>query len=203
MLLNGNLIKFLFKHMTKIKILTALFFIFFGISARIFMVEFIKIPNFEIVTALSLVVGAMLGGIFTLIVPLSIIAISDIYIGNMSILFFTWSAFVIIGIFGWLLRERKFFSYCFVVKMTGLGVFSSIFFYLYTNFGWWFLTNIYPKNLEGLIQCYVMGLPFLRINLLGNLFFVPVFTLLTLSVYKLYSVLECKLSNKLKKTIYF
>lgn len=189
--------------MAKIKILTALFFIFFGVSARIFMVEFIKIPNFEIVTALSLMAGAMLGGIFTLIVPLAIIAFSDIYLGNMSILFFTWSAFAVVGVFGWLLRKRKSFSYCFIAQMTGLGVVSSLFFYLYTNFGWWLLTNMYPKNLEGLIQCYIMGLPFLKMNLLGNLFFVPIFTLLALSACKLYSILTGKLSAKFKEIISF
>lgn len=52
---------------------------------------------------------------------------------------------------------------------------ASLFFYFYTNFGVWFLDafGMYPKTLTGLIECYVMGLPFLRLNLLGNLLFIP------------------------------
>jgi len=189
--------------MPKEKIFISISLIFFGIAGRIFMVEFLKVPNFEIVTSLSLIAGAMLGGIFTLIIPLSIIAVSDIYFGNTSILIFTWSAFVIIGVLGWLLRKRKSFNYYFVVKMTGMGIISSLFFYLYTNFGWWFLTKIYPYTFEGLIQCYIMGLPFLKTNLLGNLFFVPIFTSLALLVWKFYPILECKFPAKFKKIISF
>lgn len=185
--------------MSKEKILISILLIFFGIVGRIFMVEFLKIPNFEIITSLSLIAGAMLGGIFTVIIPLSIIAISDIYFSNTSILIFTWSAFAIIGTFGWLLRKRKSFTCQFVVKMTGVGIVSSLFFYLYTNFGWWLLTNMYSHNFEGLIRCYIMGLPFLKNNLLGNFFFVPIFTSLALLVCKLYPILEYKISAKFKK----
>ena len=162
--------------MNRNKLISAFFLILIGVVGRLFMIKFIMIPNFEIVTPFSLLGGAMLGGIFTLIIPLSIIAISDIYIGNTSILIFTWSAFVMIGLFGWFLHKRKKLSLRFVLQMTGLGIFSSLFFYLYTNFGWWLLSGMYAYNLNGLIHCYVMGIPFFKTNLLGNLFFVPLFT---------------------------
>lgn len=169
-------------EINKIKLISALCLIFLGVAGRLFMVEFVRIPNFEIVTSLSLLGGAMLGGIFTLIIPLSIIAISDIYIGNTSILIFTWSAFVMIGLFGWFLHKRKKLSPGFVLQMTGLGIFSSLFFYFYTNFGWWLLSGMYGYNLNGLIHCYIMGIPFFKTNLLGNLFFVPLFTVSALLV---------------------
>jgi LPXTG-motif cell wall-anchored protein len=161
--------------MNKIKLLVAFFLIVFGLTGRIFIAEFVQIPNLEIITSLSLIAGVMLGGIFTFLIPLSIIAISDIYFGNTMVLIFTWSAFVIIGIFGWLLRRRKKFNYRFIGEITGIGIASSLFFYLYTNFGWWLITDIYPHTWQGLSQCYLMGLPFLKNNLLGNLFFAPTF----------------------------
>lgn len=166
--------------MLKEKILISIFIILLGATARIFMVEFVQVPNFEAITALSLIAGAFLGGIFVLIVPLSIISISDIYLGNSSILIFTWSAFIIIGFLGWLLRKRKSLKCHFVAQMTVMGVVSSLFFFLYTNFGWWLLTNMYPLTFAGLIHCYAAALPFLKTNLLGNFFFVPVFVSLAL-----------------------
>jgi len=181
--------------MAKRKIILAIFIIFFGITFRIFLNEVVGIPNFEAVTALSLVAGSFLGGIFTLVVPVSIIALSDIYFGNTSILIFTWSAFAIIGIFGWFLRKRKKFDYRFIGVMTGMGIISSLFFYLYTNFGWWLLSGMYPPAWQGLVQCYLMGLPFLKTNLLGNLFFVPAFFSFSLFVWKYYQFLEFKICS--------
>jgi len=162
--------------MNKNKILAAFILISFGVILRLLMVEFIKIPNLEIITAFALIAGALLGGIFTFVVPLSIIAITDMYIGNNFILIFTWSAFAIIGVFGWLLKNRKKSHYRFIAEMTGIGIISSLFFYLYTNFGWWLLANMYPHTWQGLIHCYMMGLPFLKTNLIGNLLFIPLLT---------------------------
>ena len=176
--------------MTKEKILISLSLVFSGAAARIFMVEFFQVPNFEIVTALALIAGAFLGGAFFFIIPLGIISISDIYLGNTSILIFTWSAFIIIGFFGWLLRKNRAFNCSFVAKMTAAGVISSLFFYLYTNFGWWLLSNMYPPTLGGLMHCYVAGLPFLKNTLLGNLFFVPVLVSLSLLAQKYYPAFQ-------------
>ena len=185
--------------MPKEKILISLFLILFGATARIFMVEFFQIPNFEIVTALALIAGAFLGGIFFLIVPLSIIVISDIYLGNASILIFTWSAFAFIGFLGWLLRKRKAFNCYFTAKMTAMGIISSLFFFLYTNLGWWFLTNMYPPTFQGLMHCYGAGLPFLKNNLLGNLFFVPISVSLALIIQKYYPAFCLKAQSTFKK----
>lgn len=174
--------------MKKTKFLAALLLVLAGITLRLLMVEFIRIPNLEVVTSFSLIAGVMLGGIFTFVVPLSIIAVTDMYLGNTVILVFTWSAFAIIGVFGFLLKKRKSFNFRFLGEMTGMGIISSLFFYLYTNFGWWLLTGMYSHTLQGLIQCYIMGLPFLKTNLLGNLLFIPLFTSLALFAWKYYPV---------------
>ena len=176
--------------MNKIKLSAAFFIIVFAVIGRIFMVELFQIPNLEIITAFSLIAGVILGGIFTFLIPLSIIAITDIYLGNTSILYFTWSAFIFIGIFGSLLRKHKSFSFQFITKMTGVGIVSSLFFYLYTNFGWWLISGMYSYTWQGLIQCYAMGLPFLKNSLLGNLFFVPAFFTLSLFAWKYYSIFK-------------
>lgn len=156
------------------KIIIALGIIIFGVLGRFFMLKFVGIPNFEIITALTLVSAVFLGRIWGIVVPLSIIAITDVVIGNGSVLIFTWSAFAIIGIFGSIFKKYQIRNAKYqILGMTGLGIGSSVFFFLYTNFGWWLMTNMYVHTWDGLIQAYIMGLPFFKNNLVGNLIFVP------------------------------
>ncbi len=159
----------------KKKILFAIFISFFGVVLRIFLNEVIGIPNFEAVTSLSLISGSFLGGIFAPIVPLFIIFISDIYFGNSKIFIFTWSAFLLIGIFGTLFKRN---SKYYFLKITTGGILSVFFFYLWTNFGWWLTSGMYPMNYQGLIQSYIAALPFLKNQLTSVVFFTPVFGLI-------------------------
>ena len=46
---------------------------------------------------------------------------------------------------------------------------SSLFFWLWTNFGCWLQMPLYQKNLFGLLQCYSAALPFLQHQLLGDM----------------------------------
>ncbi len=146
-------------------------------------------PNLELVTASALVAAAFLGRRAAVVVPLAIVAASDIIIGNSMILLFTWSAFALIGLAGLLLRRFTGSP----VKLMGASVVAAVgasaFFYAYTNFGVWLLGDgtMYAKNLSGLVQCYVMGLPFYRTQLIGNLIFVPAFMGAALAVKHLWA----------------
>ena len=46
---------------------------------------------------------------------------------------------------------------------------SSTTFFIVSNFGVWILG--YPKNIEGLILCYYMALPFFVYTIMGDLFY--------------------------------
>lgn len=160
--------------MSKKKILGAIALIAFGVVTRLLLKD---LPNIETVTVTALLAGSMLGGAYAMIVALGVMAITDIIIGNDLILVFTWSAFAIIGLFGVILYKKKKMNFKYILQMTGLGMVVSIFFYLFTNFGVWLLwPQMYSHTWQGLIQCYVMGLPFLKYNFLGNLVIVPVVT---------------------------
>ena len=161
--------------MTKKKILFTVFIIFLGVGLRIFLNKVVGIPNFEAVTSLSLVSGSFLGGVFAPVIPLLIIFLSDIYFGNTSVYLFTWSAFVLIGVFGSLIKRN---SRYYFLRITGSGILSVLFFYIWTNFGWWITTRMYSMNLSGLIQCYFFGLPFLKNQLTSVLIFTPAFSLI-------------------------
>lgn len=172
------------KRINKKKLIIALLLILFGVGGRIFRINFLpELYNIEPITLVSLLAGSYLGISYALIVPLSVVAISDIYIGNTSVLFFTWSAWAIIGLLGLILKKSKKDSLWFSLKMTAMGIISSVIFFIWTNFGVWIGWNMYSHDLQGLIQCYVMAIPFFRMNLMGNLVIISVIsTILVLAL---------------------
>lgn len=134
-------------------------------------------PNVELITLVTFIAGFYLGKKFSLMIPLLVLAISDIFLGNTNIMLFTWSAYLLIGIISQIgqIRVIRQSSIRRIFMATGGGVVASLWFYLWTNFGVWFLDSwgMYPGTFTGLINCYLNGLPFLKNQLLGNLIFIP------------------------------
>lgn len=131
--------------------------------------------NIEFVTTASLLSASYLGLGWALFVPMCIMVITDLILGNTNIFIFTWSGYLVIGILGYLSNLNKLGGKTKILRASGVGVTASLWFYLWTNFGVWLLDSwgVYPKTLSGLAEAYWYGLPFLKNNLLGNLIFVP------------------------------
>lgn len=131
-------------------------------------------PNIEFVTTASLLAGAYLGKRLSVVVPLVIMVVTDILIGNTNIYLFTWSGYLFIGYLGNLSHLGNLKRRTKILHATGLGVIASIWFYLWTNFGVWLLDSwgMYNRTFSGLMEAYLMGLPFLKYQLLGNIIFV-------------------------------
>ncbi|OGF99713.1 hypothetical protein A2Y99_01945 [Candidatus Gottesmanbacteria bacterium RBG_13_37_7] len=150
--------------------------------------------NIEIITSICLLSGYYLGWRWGMVVPLVIMVVTDLFIGNTNIIIFTWSAYILIGILGYVTKLKtpaspagRQNSKLKAIRLIGLGFASSIWFYLWTNFGVWILDSfgMYPKTLSGLINCYILGLPFFKYNIIGNIIFVPLtFTIVeTIMIY--------------------
>ena len=155
------------------RVIFAFFLIVIGILSR----TVLHIGNnVEFVTTASLLSGSFLGLGWGIFVPLVIMAVSDLVIGNTLIYIFTWSAYLLIGFIGFFFLRGKENTVNKIIKATFMGIISSIIFFLWTNFGVWVLDSfsMYPDSLSGLMDSYIMGIPFFKANLLGNLFFVPV-----------------------------
>ncbi len=151
------------------KILAAALLITLGVAGR---TVFDLPPNVELVTLSCFLASVYLGGAFSVLVPLAIMVVSDTAIGNTQIFIFTWSAYIVVGLSALILRRYKKNDVNFVSASTLFTIPTSLFFYLWTNFGVWY-QGWYPPTPVGLIESYVMGLPFLKFNLVGNLIFVP------------------------------
>jgi hypothetical protein len=129
-------------------------------------------PNLEIVTAVSVLAVIILGLRFGIIVPLATMILSDLIIGNTSIFMFTWSAFVIIGLSASLLRKFNKKPAQQIVYSFGFAIASSFTFFIVTNFGVW-AQGWYPATWAGLMDCFIMAIPFYRTMLIGNMILVP------------------------------
>lgn len=127
-------------------------------------------PNVELVTVVTLLAAVYLGRRWSALLVILVMGISDFFLGNTLIWVFTWSAFLMNMVWGgWVIRGKKIFA-------VGVGVGASVWFYVWTNFGVWLLDRwgMYSHDLFGLMQCYINGLPFLKMNLLSNMVIVPV-----------------------------
>ena len=102
------------------------------------------------------------------IVPMAALILGDALIGFYSplIMVFVYSGFILSTLIGRILLHNRI-----SIKRIGVSVCcSAIIFYLISNFGMWL--EEFPHNLEGLIQCYVLGLPYLKNTFLGDIFYV-------------------------------
>jgi hypothetical protein len=126
-------------------------------------------PNFTPVAAIALFSGATLSRKKAFIVPLALMLASDAVIGLHNVVFFTWGAFVLITLLGLGLQKR--FS---ALKTVSFALISSLGFFIISNFGVW-LMGWYPHTLSGLLQCYIMALPFLRDFTVSTLIYSAVF----------------------------
>ena len=108
-------------------------------------------PNFTSLIALSFYVPVFFGIRFIPIVVICFI-ITDIIIGLHSTILFTWGTIILIGLIS------KYFKNSFSKRF--FGVLSACFvFFLLTNFGVW-LSGFYEFNLNGLLTCYILAIPF-------------------------------------------
>ncbi len=54
-------------------------------------------------------------------------------------------------------------------RLFGMLISLSMFYWLWTNFGTWLLSGLYPHTALGFTTCYTAALPFLRNSLLGDI----------------------------------
>jgi hypothetical protein len=57
------------------------------------------------------------------------------------------------------------------VKIFGTAFLASLLFFIVSNFGVWYEGQLYPMTFSGLIECYVMGIPFFGKQMIGDVGF--------------------------------
>lgn len=138
------------------------------------------IPNVAPIAALALFSGVKMSNWKGFAVPLVVMIISDFFLGFHATVPFVYASFLLIVEIGHLLRKNT------TPLSVGIGtLMGSILFFIVTNFGVWVTSSMYEKTIRGLLHCYVMGLPFFRNTLSGDIFYTVVFFL----GYRIFSLL--------------
>lgn len=82
---------------------------------------------------------------------------------------FVYGSFLLNVLIGWIIARKKS-----APTVIGASLVASIQFFLVTNFGVWAM-GAYNRGIDGLIQSYIMGLPFFKYTIAGDLFYTGLF----------------------------
>lgn len=101
-------------------------------------------------------------------VPIMAMFVSDAIIGFYSplIMASVYFCFLISVFLGRELKKNPSVS-----NGVGVSLLASLQFYLITNLAVFLFTPMYAKNIQGLINCYYLALPFFRNTIMGDLFY--------------------------------
>jgi hypothetical protein len=147
---------------------SVVFLIGFDVAARLLW----HVPNVSPVAASALFAGMMLRRrSLAPVVPLAALLIGDAIMGfyHWQVMAVAYAALTLPAVTGILTRHLRASR---VVVPTVLA--CSLMFFVTTNFAVWAWSGLYSADMAGLIQCYVMGLPFLKYTVAGDLFWAAV-----------------------------
>lgn len=167
-----------------LELLIALIFILIGITLRLLPHP----PNFAPIAAIALFGGVYFSKKISLTIPILALMISDIFLGFYQpiLMVFVYGSFLLSVVLGfWLKKHKKWHT------VLGSSLLAGLIFFLLTNFAVWVFTPWYAKSISGLVQCYLMALPFFRMTLLGNLFYVTAF-------FGAYEIIEIWIKKKFR-----
>ncbi|MDC0215474.1 hypothetical protein OAJ75_00070 [Candidatus Pelagibacter sp.] len=124
-------------------------------------------PNFTPIIAIAMMSGFFFKNLnFSLIILIVSMLLGDIFLGFYSSMAFIYMPLCLIVLCMFKINNKINFKNLFFM---GLG--SSIFFYLTSNFGVWAIGTMYEKNVSGLINCYILAIPFFKNTLISTVIF--------------------------------
>lgn len=143
-------------------------------------------PNFTPVISM-----AAFGGLYfdrswkSLLLPLTAMMLSDIFIGVHTLLPFLYLVFALISLAPRILKIRPSLS-----NYLQLSFLSTVFFFVLSNFFVWAYSPMYEKTFQGLSYCFALAIPFFGWSLLGTLFYSVLLSFLILSREKSFGAQE-------------
>ena len=124
-------------------------------------------PNFSPILAIALFSAVVLPRPVALVVPLLSMFFGDLAIGFHDTMWAVYLSLLPMVAMGWLLprfeaRVKTWLSWGVA------GFLAAGFFFLTTNFAVWLDSPTYAQNWNGLVECYVMALPFFHASVLST-----------------------------------
>ncbi len=130
-------------------------------------------PNFTPIIAVALISGYFFKNInLSLLILLIAMLLSDLFIGFYENMIFVYASLLLITfVFHKISKKinyKNLFIYCFA---------GSLIFFIFSNFGVWALGSpgvldvAYERNISGLVECYILAIPFFGNTFLSTLIF--------------------------------
>ena len=131
-------------------------------------------PNFTPIVAVAIMSGYFFRNVnLSFVVLLIAMLLVDAFLGFYKHMFFVYLSLFLITFIFFKISDKINFKNLFV-----FGFLGSLIFYLVSNFGVWAsgvlspITNLpYEKNLNGLISCYFLAIPFIKNTLFSTIVF--------------------------------
>lgn len=164
------------KHQKREGLIFCLFILWIGIYYRLIPHP----PNFSPLIPITVFSGFILpqytNKYLPYLIPLIILISSDLILGLHNQIFTVYFAFLssvylsrVYFKFFKVYQEKSNLKKIFHANISSLV--NSTWFYIFSNFGVWLTTNMYPKTMDGLIQCYVMAIPFFKNSIISSILF--------------------------------
>lgn len=132
-----------------------------GLTQPLFMMDL-----FFVVAIVTILSALFLKSYYVFIVPVSVLLITDLILGNNYIFLFTWSGIVMVGLLFYFLKSKNKFTIKKTPLLLGTGVGSVLLYDIWTNFGCFL--GWYPHTINGLSMCFTVALPFMMWHLLST-----------------------------------
>ena len=130
-------------------------------------------PNFTPIIAVAIVSGYFFKNIYlSLLTLLAAMLISDLFIGFYENIIFVYASLLLIAFAFHKISKKINFKNLFIYGFAG-----SLIFFIVSNFGVWALGSLgvndlaYEKSLTGLIECYILAIPFFGNTFLSTIIF--------------------------------
>jgi hypothetical protein len=139
-------------------------------------------PNFTPIIAVAIMSGYFFKNLnLSFIVLLISMLIADMFIGFYENVIFVYASLLLITYIFYKLSNKINFKNLFIYGFAG-----SLIFFIVSNFGVWLLGSpglndvVYEKSLNGLVECYILAIPFFGNTFLSTL----IFAYPTMYIYK-------------------
>jgi len=110
-------------------------------------------------------------------VPVAALAVAGVYLSRAyygyalsADLLVTWAWYAGMVLLGGMLAKNAS-----ALRVGAASLAGSVSFFLISNFAVWAVWNMYPKNLSGVMACYVAAVPFFRNAVISDLLFAAIF----------------------------
>ena len=173
---------------------------FYFVIGLILIASFSRIiphyPNFTPIISIALFGGKYFQNKnLALFLPVIILWFSDLIINNLIQDYYKTFTFIYPG-FYWQYISILIISFIGVfnlkkisiLKLLGTSIFSSVIFFLISNFGVWQSGTLYSKSITGLIACYIAAIPFFYGTLVSSIIY----------TYSLFGIYKFLFENNLK-----